>query len=85
MLVFGERKKVATLRPPSESEPDTKGITDAAKNLFLEDSVECTLTLQEFHQDLEEWIDIGGCFVAGNKQKIKVVVESVSIEVDTCL
>ena len=74
LLIFGDHKKLATIGPPSATEPDKDLLLERARNLFLDGNGEAKVIIQEYVVDFEDWIDIKNDFVAEDKQKIKVIL-----------
>jgi hypothetical protein len=74
LLIFGDHKKLATIGPPSATEPDKDLLLERARNLFLDGNGEAKVIIQEYVVDFEDWIDIENDFVAEDKQKIKVIL-----------
>ena len=74
LLIFGDHKKLATIGPPSATEPDKDLLLERARELFLDGNGEAKFIIQEYVVDFEDWIDIEDDFVAEDKQKIKVIL-----------
>ena len=78
LLSLRESRKVAALPPPSSGTSDLVSMKDLAKKLFSGLQSDDDIIVQNFDSVFEEWIDIDHSFVAEDKQKFKIVVNSVT-------
>ena len=80
LFSYHESRKVAALPPHSPS--DLLLIKELAKSLFrdLESVGDDNILIQAFDSAFEEWVDVDHSFVAEDKQKLKVVANSVAEE-----
>lgn len=80
LFSYRESRNVAALPPHSSS--DLLSMKELAKGLFggLECEDGSNILIQAFDSAFEEWVDVDHSFVAEDKQKFKVVVNSITEE-----
>ena len=78
LFSYNESKKVAALPPHSPS--DFLSLKEHAKRLFhaLESEDDNNILIQAFDSAFEEWVDVDQAFIAEDKQKLKVVVNTIA-------
>lgn len=79
LLALGERKKIATLPPPSADALDAAILRDAAREQFSLTVEDCAITLQTYDLDFDDWVDANEDLSVSHKDKLKVVLSECQV------
>ena len=82
IMLFLVRVRLPPCHRQQESTPDIEVITDADKKVFAVSETEGKLLVKQYDNDFEEWIDIDVALVAKDKQKLKIVANTIVVHVD---